>query len=133
MPPFVPMPTITALYAGLLGLLSIVLGVLIGRLRGGPDGVSIGDGGKHEVLVGMRRHANFVEWTPMALILIALLEMNRIPSNAVHALGIALVLFRSSHAFGMRADGSHALFRTIGAAGTALLTAVASIWAITTY
>jgi hypothetical protein len=55
------MPSITSLYAGVLGLIWIVIAVQAGRLRGGPDGVLIGDGGKIELISAMRRHANFVE------------------------------------------------------------------------
>ena len=133
MPEIAPMPSITALYAGLLGLMNVVLGFLVGRYRGGENAVSVGDGGRQEVLVGMRRHANFVEWTPMALILIALLEMNRVGDTPVHALGAALVVCRASHAFGMQADGSNGLFRGIGAIGTVLISVIASIWAITLF
>ena len=133
MPDLVPMPSITALYAGLLGLMSIVIGFAVGRLRGQSDGVSIGDGGNYAILVGMRRHANFVEWTPMAVILIALLEMNKVPANYIHILGAVLVVARASHAFGMQADGSNGIFRSIGAVGTLLVTLVASITAITTF
>lgn len=131
MPELFPLPSITALYAGLLGLLSIVIGFAVGRMRGGEGGVSIGDGGRHDVLVGMRRHANFAEWTPMALLLILLLELNRAPDGAIHGLGAALVLARAAHAYGMRADGSNGVFRAAGAATTALVTLVASIWALT--
>ena len=56
MPELVAMPQITALYAGLLGLLAVVLSILVGRYRG-PSAdrrVSIGDGGRPEVLVAMR-------------------------------------------------------------------------------
>ena len=133
MPDFVPMPTVTALYAGLLGLMSIVIGFIAGHMRGGQDGVSIGDGGKYEMVVAMRRHSNFVEWTPMALILIALLEMNKIPINAIHALGAMLVIGRACHAFGLRADGTKMPFRVAGALLSTLVTLVASVWAIVTY
>jgi len=133
MPDLVPMPSITALYAGLLGLMSIAIGFAVGRLRGQADGVSVGDGGNHAILVGMRRHANFVEWTPMAVILIALLEMNKIPANYIHILGATLVAARASHAFGMQTDGSNGIFRSIGAIGTLLVTLVASITAITAF
>ncbi len=64
------MPHITILYAGLLGLLSLVLSALSGLLRG-KVGASIGDGGSKEMLLSMRRHSNFVEYVPLALLLIA--------------------------------------------------------------
>lgn len=133
MPDLSPMPHVTALYAGLLGLIATVISFMVGRLRGGPDGVSIGDGGRIELIAAMRRHANFVEVVPLALILIGLLEMNRVGDGVIHALGATLVVGRISHAYGFRADGSQAIFRTIGAVLSLLVSVVASVWAISVY
>ena len=126
------MPAITALYAGLLGLMSVGIAVAVGRARG-ATGVSIGDGGNLEVIAAMRRHANFVEFVPLTLILIGLLELNGVGSTALHALGGGLVVARLSHAIGFRADESMQTFRSIGAGGTVLIVVVSSIWAITTF
>jgi uncharacterized membrane protein YecN with MAPEG domain len=123
------MPVITALYAGLLGLMSIAIAFLAGRLRGKLN-VSIGDGGHRELLLAMRRHANFAEYVPIALILIALLEMNGVSRIAVHALGAALVVARACHAVGLEADSMSGAGRFVGAAGTALVVVVASVWSI---
>lgn len=126
------MPHITILYAGLLGVLSLVLSFFAGSMRG-KTGVSIGDGGKIELLLAMRRHANFVEYVPLALILIMLLEMNGVGATAIHSLGAALVVCRIAHAVGLKADTMQGMGRLIGAAGTALVTLVASVWAIVIY
>ena len=141
------MPVITALYAGILGLMSIVLALGAGSLRGKLK-VSIGDGGHPELLLAMRRHGNFVEFVPLALILIGLLEMNGVGATAlhalgnvhgrqapymaaIHALGAALVLARVCHATGLKADTLAGPTRAIGAVGTMLVVVVASVWAIT--
>ena len=123
---------ITALYAGILGLMAIGLSALPGRMRGKLK-ISVGDGGNSELLLAMRRHANFVEYVPLALILIGLLEMNNVTPVAIHALGAGLVLVRLSHAFGLKPDTVGNPGRFVGAAGTALITVVASIWAITIF
>ncbi len=123
------MPIITTLYAGLLGLLSLALSFQAGSMRG-KTGISIGDGGQQEMLLAMRRHANFVEYVPLALILIGLLEFNAVNALAIHVMGASLVLFRIAHAVGLKADTMQGAGRLIGAAGTALLTLTASIWAI---
>ena len=133
MPEIVAMPTTTALYAGILGLMAFVISAAAGRLRGGENGVSLGDGGRTDLMVAMRRHANFVETVPLLLILMALLEMNRVEANVIHGLGIVTVVSRACHAFGMRGEGENNALRGIGAGGTALATIVASIWAITTF
>jgi uncharacterized membrane protein YecN with MAPEG domain len=64
------MPAVTAFYAGLLGLMAIAIAFKAGRLRGRLN-VPIGDGGNRDLLLAMRRHANFAEWAPLALVLIA--------------------------------------------------------------
>jgi uncharacterized membrane protein YecN with MAPEG domain len=126
------MPVITTLYAGLLGLMSIAIAYKAGSTRG-KSGISLGHGDNMDLLLAMRRHANFVEFVPLALILIALLEMNGIPKLAVHGLGASLVVFRACHALGLRADTMASTGRYVGAAGTALLTIVISIWAIVVF
>ena len=123
------MPTITLFYAGLLGLISIAIAFVAGRTRGRLN-VSIGDGGDRTLLLAMRRQANFVEYVPMALILLALLELNHVRPLAIHALGAALVIARVAHAFGLKVDSMQQPLRFVGASLTALVTVVASVWAI---
>ena len=126
------MPHVTILYAGLLGILSLVLSFLVGNMRG-KTGVSIGDGGNKDLLLAMRRQANFVEYVPLALILIGLLEMNGVSVAVIHIMGAVLVFSRLAHAQGLRADSMQGIGRLIGAAGTALLTLVASVWCIVAF
>ena len=126
------MPQITMFYAGLLGLISLALSYFCGSLRG-KTGISIGDGGNTGLLLAMRRHANFVEYVPLALILIALLEMDGVSPLAIHLLGGGLVVTRVAHAVGLKPDTMEGLGRLIGAAGTALITLIASVWAIVAY
>lgn len=124
-----PVPTVTLLYAGLFGLMTVVLGVFPGRLRGKTK-ISIGDGGNPELLLAMRRHGNFVENVPMALILMALLEMNGAGAAGLHGLGTALLAARIAHAVGLKADTIQGIGRAAGAGGTALVLVVASIWCL---
>ena len=126
------MPIVTALYAGLLGLISIGVAFPAGSLRGKLN-VPVGDGGNRDLLLAMRRHANFVEWAPLALLLIAILEMNGASTRGIHALGAALVVARILHAFGIRADTMKRVERFTGASVTALVTAVASVWLIVVF
>ena len=123
---------VTALYAGLLGIMCIVLAFLPGRLRG-SSGVSIGDGGNPELLLAMRRHANFIEFVPLILILMGILEINGVSSTAIHVMGAGLVVARICHAVGIKADTMQSLPRGIGAGGSTLIMLVASVWAIITF
>lgn len=126
------MPEVTALYAGILGLMAIVLSSFAGMQRG-KKGISIGDGGDVQMLLASRRHGNFVEYVPLVLILVGLLEMKGISSNAVHGLLGTLVVFRIAHAVGLKAETTAGLGRFVGAAGTALVLLVASIWNIVAF
>ena len=123
------MPDITLLYAGLLGLIWMALSFRAGSLRG-KTGISIGDGGNPQLLLEMRRQANFVEAVPLLLLIIALLEMNGVGAYVIHAMGAALVIARVAHPMGLQADTMSGLGRVVGAMLTALLMLVASVWAI---
>jgi uncharacterized membrane protein YecN with MAPEG domain len=100
-----------------------------GSLRG-KLAVPVGDGGNRDLLVAMRRQANFIEWVPLLLVLLALLEMNGVGKVPMHVMGASLIVFRACHAFGLRGDTMRNPGRFIGAMGTMLLTAVASVWLI---
>ncbi len=123
------MPSITLLYAGLLGILSIIVVLSVGKVRG-STGISIGDGGDPKVITAMRRHANFVEFVPLSLILIALLELNGVGGNVIHGLGGGLFFARVCHAVGFGTESGLKHLRTVGALGSVLVVAVASVWSI---
>lgn len=126
-----PIPEITILYAGILGLMSVGLSAACGAYRG-KAGISHGDGNDDELAMRMRRHANFVEYVPLALILIALLEMQSVSTIAIHALGAAVVVGRSMHWYGFSGGVSNPI-RGLGAGLTILPIIVASIWGIVTF
>ncbi len=126
------MPVITALYAGILGLISVAIAGAAGRMRG-QTGTSIGDGGNPQLLLAMRRHANFIEYVPLTLILLGLLELNGVSPVAIHCLGGGLVVFRLCHAAGIQADTMAGAGRAIGALGSMLVLIVASVWSIVVF
>ena len=125
-------PVVTLLYAGILGVMSIVLSFGAGSQRVNKD-ISVGDGGDAELLVATRRHGNFVEYVPLALILMMLHELNGMSAATMHVFGGVLVVCRIAHALGLKADVVKAPLRGVGAGGTALLTVVMSIWAVVNY
>lgn len=125
------MINVTILYAGLLGLLSLVLSSASGILRGRKN-IDAGDGGDRTQLLAMRRHANFVEYVPLALILIGLLEFKGVSSRYIHSLGAALLVGRLLHA-AFFTRGVKSVPRGIGAGLTALVIAISSIWLLTIY
>lgn len=93
-------PATTATYAALLALFYLGLSawVVAGRLSGN---VLHGDGGDPDLQKRIRSQANFGEYVPLALILIALLEARGAAHGTVQGLLIALLVGRVLHPVGM--------------------------------
>jgi hypothetical protein len=91
---------ITGLYAGLLTLVFVVLSFRVIKQRRQAR-VGIGSGDDALLLRRMRVHANFAEYVPLALLLMALLESQRANAVLLHGLGSALVVGRLVHAVGV--------------------------------
>jgi len=119
-----PVP-ITALYAGILTVIAVVLGVRVGRQRLKNE-ISLLHGDSPELLEEIRRHANFTEAVPMALILLALIELNGASATLLHGLGIALVVARIAHPIGLHHDNMRHPLRGVGSMGTMLVTVIAA-------
>jgi len=124
-----PLVPITAFYAGLLALIVIALGAVIGpiRLR---TGISILHGDNMQLATAVRRHGNFTESVPFALILLGFLELNGASTGLLHGLGIALVVSRIVHPLGLQHDNVRNPMRGIGAGGTTLVTLIAGVMLI---
>lgn len=120
---------VTLFYASLLGLLYLVLVARVGRYRARAR-VAFGTGDDRELEVRMRVQANFVEYVPLALILLALLESLSASRYGLHALGIVLVVGRLLHAWGLSQRGEINMPRGIGAGLTILVCLVAALWGL---
>jgi uncharacterized membrane protein YecN with MAPEG domain len=116
---------VTPLYAGLLALWFLVLSVRVLNYR--RQGISFGDGGNPKVLRVVRGHANFAEYVPLALLLMAILELSRFSIYVLHALGITLVIARLLHGYALSFT-EHFQFGRVG--GAALTIAVLLIEAV---
>ncbi len=115
----------TLTYAGLLGLLAVLLAnhVLYARLRAKqlPD---------WQPPAAERVQANFVENVPLALLLLYLVEIGGAPNTFVHVCGATLVLLRVLHAWGLARYPGANYPRLIGAQGTFVLLAVLAMMAL---
>lgn len=116
--PVVAAPATALLFAAALGLVNIWLAARAGLARRRTR-TSLGDGGNGLMLARMRAHANFTEYVPMALILMALIEMMGGRGTGLWAIGSLLVVARLLHPFGMERPGTNplrmgGLFLTIG-------------------
>lgn len=108
---------ITALYAGLLVPIFIVLAFRVIGVRRAAR-ISVGDGGDKSLARRMRVHANFAEYVPMALLLMALLESVRPGARMLHVLGAVLVAGRIAHAIGMSRTPDYRPLRVAGVLAT---------------
>ena len=89
-------PIITALYAGLAGLIYAWLTLAVIRHRRGKR-IVLGDGGDPVVEKSIRGQANAAEQMPMVLLLLGLTEMLGAPAFAVHLAGAVFIFGRLVH------------------------------------
>jgi hypothetical protein len=94
------LPSITAAYLGILALLYAVLGLQVSRLRRGNQ-VLFGDGGNIKLRSAIRAHANFAEYVPLIVLMVAMLEISGMPAARVHLLMGALLVAPLLHPLGM--------------------------------
>ncbi len=87
---------VTSIYAAVLGLMFTAITLRVALLRMSKK-LSAGDGGDDQFAKLIRGHGNFAETVPIALILIALLELQGSSNFILHVLGSALVIGRISH------------------------------------
>jgi uncharacterized protein len=118
-------PFYTAIYAAVLGLLAAILtvNVIVTRVR---TKVDIADGGVAALAQAIRAHANFAEHTPLALLLIGLVEAFGYRSPVVNGLGVVLLIARLLSAWGLNSSLKQTFGRQSGAGLTVLVTAVSA-------
>ncbi|MCY4344799.1 MAG: MAPEG family protein [Gammaproteobacteria bacterium] len=114
---------ITALYAALMVAILLWLGWGIGQIRGKTQ-ISIGYGESKELAEAGRRYGNFTEHVPLALVLMAIVELNGGHGVFLHIVGALLVLCRIAHPLGLHQDNVSHPLRMIGAGGSLLLTVI---------
>ncbi|NVK24535.1 MAG: MAPEG family protein [Gammaproteobacteria bacterium] len=119
----------TAFYAGLLGLLYVVLSIRVIKLRKRYK-IGINSGQEKELERAIRVHGNFSEYVPMALFLILLLEINQTSSWILHTLGAAILVGRILHAMGLDKSAGVTIYRTLGMVLTFLTILVAAVFNI---
>ena len=123
---------ITAIYASFLALFLIVLSVPIIRLRRGLR-VGLGDGGHTSLQQAVRAHGNAAEFIPVFVILLAIYELNHAPTMALHAFGVAFLLARLAHAWGLYSSTGKSIGRATGVVGTftvLIVLALANLWRV---
>jgi uncharacterized membrane protein YecN with MAPEG domain len=125
MTPHLVLP-ITLTMTGAATLLNMWIARRVGQVRIAHK-VSVGDGGNEALARRMRAHANFVEYTPFFLILLALIELARGSELWLWGVGALYILGRILHVFGM--EGKTRL-RTIGILVTMLVLLGLAVYAL---
>jgi uncharacterized membrane protein YecN with MAPEG domain len=72
-------------------------------------------------------HANFAEYVPFALVLLGLAESLHAPLALLHALGIALLAGRLTHAYGVSRQNEQYRFRIAGMTLTLVVLGLAAL------
>ena len=122
---------VTALYAGLNGLILLVLAVRVARQRG-ISKVGIGTGGDAALERASRVHGNAVENVPIVLILLGLAEACGSSLVLVHGMGMALTLGRLLHAWGLTRSPNESFGRAAGMTLTWLALAAGAVRGVLT-
>ncbi|MBT8446052.1 MAG: hypothetical protein HKO62_00640 [Gammaproteobacteria bacterium] len=117
---------ITALYAGLLGLLLIGLAFRVSHLRRRMR-AGLGDANDTTLQRAIRVHGNATEYVPLGLVLLAVLELNGSATWLLHILGSVLLIGRCLHAWGLNASSGATPPRVIGTAATWLVLLIAAV------
>jgi uncharacterized membrane protein YecN with MAPEG domain len=119
-------PFYTAIYTAILGLFAALLtvNVILNRVRAKVD---IADGGVAALAQAIRAHANFAEHTPLALLLIGLVEAVGYRAAIVNGLAVVLLVARLLSAWGLNSSLKQTFGRQSGAGLTILVTVISAV------
>ena len=115
---------ITILYAGLYGLLMVLLSLRVSFARARLD-VEFGDGDNADLATRIRVFGNFTEYMPLLLVLFLVLELAHTREILLHAIGLSLLFLRILHAASLKVGEKPVPWRRMGrfvsALGTLLI------------
>lgn len=104
---------ITTFTASLLGALFFVLTLRVIKQRGASK-VSLGDGGDELLTRRIRAQGNFVEYTPIFLILLMLAELHNVNGYYLAIVAVVFVLARSAHGYALAFSEKNVKARFLG-------------------
>jgi uncharacterized protein len=104
----VPFPTIAACLAAVFAILMVLLSVQT-SLRRAALKVTHGDAGDETLRRRIRAHGNFIEYAPLAVVVVLLVEISGAARINTLILALAFVAARLLHAAGMLYTSSPAL------------------------
>lgn len=119
-------PFVVPFYAAIFALFYIALTVRVIALRSSRR-VSLGSGGDPALERAIRIHGNFIEYVPLALILLTAMEMQRRSRYELHILCLLLLLGRICHFLALSRENTMNPLRGAGVLLTILVLVVAAI------
>lgn len=124
-----PVPRLSLMFAGVHVLLLLAFSAQVSRWRGRAK-ANLGDGGNAALTRWIRVQGNFVEYVPLALLLLALLEIAGTSRAWLLAGGSALLAGRLLHAWGLSRHAGVSVGRFVGTALTWGMMLVAALGAL---
>jgi uncharacterized membrane protein YecN with MAPEG domain len=128
------MLTIVPIYAAILAVMFVALSIRVIALRRASK-LPLGFQGDVALERRVRAQGNFAEYVPLALLLLAFVEMRGAPAWLVHAMALVLIAGRLGHAYGVSQLRESFAFRVSGMAMTftvilsaALAILIQSLW-----
>jgi len=107
---------IASFYTALSAIILIFLSIKIIQNRRSSK-IAIGDESNDFLQRKIRAHGNFIEYTPIFLIMLILVEMAGLNKYFIHFFGIIFIAGRLSHAFGIsiaEIKNKNFIFRQVG-------------------
>ena len=108
-----PLLSIVPIYAAIFGLMFVYLSICVIKQRRSAK-VSIGDGDNPALRKSIAVHNNFSQYVPLALLLIAFVELNHASAIITHGLCACLIVGRVAHAYGLAQPVQIMKLRQIG-------------------
>lgn len=122
--------TVTPIYVALTAILVAVFGLRVALSRPKYK-VSLGDGGNDQMKVIQRGFGNLIEYAPIVLLLLLMMEIQGISSQMLHIYGAIFIIFRIIHPLSLFGAGKPPRLKLIGrqvsAAGTFTLIVIGAI------
>lgn len=105
---------IVGLYVSLLAGWLFYLGLRVANIRKEHQ-IGMGDKENRVLAVAIRVHGNAVENVPISLLLLLMCSLSGASVYFLHAVGVALLFSRFSHAYGMIVSGGrYSIYRVLG-------------------
>ncbi len=105
--------TVTPIYAVLLTAFMLILSARVIMERRGNK-FAYGNNDSNRVEAKIRAQANWAEYTPIALLLMLMAEIQGISAGWLHLTGMILLVGRVAHGYGMSFDPKNFRFRVYG-------------------